>query len=146
MTRRNLKVPVASEAPSVSRPNVFDPNCDSRQVLALITHRWTVLVIYALGVTTRRHSELKAMIGGVSQKMLTQTLRQLEHDGIVARTDHGEMPPRVDYALTPLGQTLLSAIGQLVTWADTHLPEIEAARAAYDGRSEESPCPEQAVG
>ena len=77
MTRRNLKVPIDAAPPSGSRPNVFDPNCDSRQVLALITHRWTVLVIYALGVTTRRHSELKAMIGGVSQKMLTQTLRQL---------------------------------------------------------------------
>jgi DNA-binding HxlR family transcriptional regulator len=59
---------------------------------------------------------------------------------------HAAVPPRVDYALTPLGQTLLSAIGQLVTWADTHLPEIEAARATYDGRSEESPCPEQAAG
>ena len=130
MTRRNLKVPVASEAPSVSRPNVFDPNCDSRQVLALITHRWTVLIIYALGTTTKRHGELKAMIGGVSQKMLTQTLRQLEHDGIVARTDHGEMPPRVDYSLTPLGLTLLDTLGAICRWAEQHLPEVRQARGA----------------
>jgi len=130
MTRRNLKVPIDAAPPSGSRPNVFDPNCDSRQVLALITHRWTVLVIYALGVTTRRHSELKAMIGGVSQKMLTQTLRQLEHDGIVARTDHGEMPPRVDYALTPLGLTLLDTLGAICRWAELHLPEVRLARGA----------------
>jgi DNA-binding HxlR family transcriptional regulator len=130
MTRRNLKVPVASAAPSVSRPNVFDPNCDSRQVLALITHRWTVLIIYALGATTKRHGELKAMIGGVSQKMLTQTLRQLEHDGIVARTDHGEMPPRVDYSLTPLGLTLLDTLGAICRWAESHLPEVRLARGA----------------
>ena len=123
-------MPVASEAPSVSRPNVFDPNCDSRQVLALITHRWTVLVIYALGTTTKRHSELKAMIGGVSQKMLTQTLRQLEHDGIVARTDHGEMPPRVDYSLTRLGLTLLDTLGAICRWAEQHLPEVHQARGA----------------
>jgi len=128
MTRRNLKVPIDAAPPSGSRPNVFDPNCDSRQVLALITHRWTVLVIYALGVTTRRHSELKAMIGGVSQKMLTQTLRQLEHDGIVARTDHGEMPPRVDYALTPLGLTLLDTLGTICRWAEQHLQKVRRAR------------------
>ena len=98
MTRRNLKVPVASEAPSVSRPNVFDPNCDSRQVLALITHRWTVLVIYALGATTRRHSELKAMIGGVSQKMLTQTLRQLHLPEVRLARGATAAPPDPDPA------------------------------------------------
>ena len=123
-------MPINSPAPGVSQPNVFDPNCDSRQVLALITHRWTVLVIYALGATTRRHSELKTMIGGVSQKMLTQTLRQLEHDGIVARTDHGEMPPRVDYSLTPLGLTLLDTLGAICRWAELHLPEVRLARGA----------------
>src|SRR5687767_8046043 len=90
-----------------AQPNVFDANCDSREVLALITHRWTVLVIYALGDRTRRYNELKAMIGGVSQKMLTQTLRQLEREGLVSRTDYQEVPPRVEYSLTPLGRTLL---------------------------------------
>ena len=123
-------MPIDAAPPSGSRPNVFDPNCDSRQVLALITHRWTVLVIYALGVTTRRHSELKAMIGGVSQKMLTQTLRQLEHEGLVMRTDHGEVPPRVDYALTPLGLTLLDTLGAICRWAELHLPEVRLARGA----------------
>ncbi len=78
--------------------------------------------------------------------MLTVTLRGLERDGILTRTVHAAVPPRVDYALTPLGHTLLSAIGQLVLWADTHLPEIEAAQDAYDGRDSAVPCPEQAAG
>ncbi|MEP6729422.1 MAG: helix-turn-helix domain-containing protein [bacterium] len=111
-----------------SQPNVFDANCDSRQVLALITQRWAMLVIYALGAETRRHGELKAMIGGVSQKMLTQTLRQLEREGLVARMDHGEMPPRVEYALTPLGRSLLVSLGAICQWAEQHLPEVRSAR------------------
>jgi DNA-binding HxlR family transcriptional regulator len=102
------------------RPNVFDPNCASRQVLALITHRWSVLVIYAIGSATRRHSELKSMIGGISQKMLTQTLRELEQHGLVARVDHGEMPPRVDYSLTQLGASLLETLGGICVWAERH--------------------------
>ena len=67
------------------QPNVFDPNCDSRQVLALLADRWSMLIIYALSLGVRRHGELKRMIGGISQKMLTQTLRSLERDGIVRR-------------------------------------------------------------
>jgi DNA-binding HxlR family transcriptional regulator len=78
--------------------------------------------------------------------MLTVTLRGLERDGILTRTVRAAVPPRVDYALTPLGETLLFAIGQLVSWADTHLPEIEAAQAAYDGGPAESACPEEAAG
>ena len=75
----------------------------------------------------------------------------LERDGILTRTVHAAVPPRVDYALTPLGETLREAIGQLVSWADSHLPEIEEARAAYDGRgydgrADETACPEQAAG
>ena len=112
-----------------------------------------------LGGGPRRFSELLRGIDGITPRMLTVTLRGLERDGIVTRTLHAAVPPRVDYALTPLGQTLLSAIGQLVSWADTHLPEIEAAQSEYDGRSaaydgrpeersfpEAPPCPEAKAG
>jgi len=78
--------------------------------------------------------------------MLTVTLRGLERDGIVTRTVHAAVPPRVDYELTPLGETLLDTIGQLVAWADVHIGEIEAARADYDARSCPSACQEEAAG
>jgi DNA-binding HxlR family transcriptional regulator len=110
------------------RPNVFDANCGSREVLSIVTHRWAMLTMYALGAFTLRHHELKAKIGGITQKMLTQTLRELERDGLVARTDHGEMPPRVDYALTPLGLTLLDTLGAICSWSEQHLAEVREAR------------------
>jgi len=100
------------------RPNVFDPNCASRRVLALVTHRWSVLVIYAIGTRARRHSQLKSMIGGISQKMLTQTLRELERNALVSRVDFGEIPPRVEYSLTPLGASLLDTLGAICVWAE----------------------------
>ncbi|MBV9095160.1 MAG: helix-turn-helix transcriptional regulator [Streptosporangiaceae bacterium] len=91
-------------------------------------------VIDLLGQGTRRFSELHRAIDGITARMLTVTLRGLERDGIVTRTIHPVIPPRVEYALTPMGRTLLDTIGQLVIWADSHLAEIDAARAAYDAR------------
>lgn len=110
------------------KPDVFNPNCDSRQVLALIADRWSMLVIYALSRHVRRHGELKRMIGGISQKMLTQTLRALERDGLVKRSVHEVVPPRVDYALTPLGLTLLAPLASICRWSQSHLPQVRAAR------------------
>ena len=110
-----------------------------------IGDKWAIYVVDRLGSGPRRFSELLRGIDGITARMLTVTLRGLERDGILTRTVHAAVPPRVDYALTPLGETLLSAIGQLVSWADTHLPEIEAAQAAYDGHADES-CPEEAAG
>ena len=112
-------------------PDVFNANCDSRQVLALIADRWSMLVIYALSRRPRRHGELKRMIGGISQKMLTQTLRALERDGLVERTIHDVVPPRVDYALTPLGRSLLAPLRAICRWAERHLPRVRAARARH---------------
>jgi DNA-binding HxlR family transcriptional regulator len=89
-----------------------------------------MLVIYALSRGVRRHGELKRMIGGISQKMLTQTLRSLERDGIVRRRVYAVVPPRVDYTLTPLGKTLLDPLRSICRWAEGHLPEVRAARAA----------------
>jgi DNA-binding HxlR family transcriptional regulator len=112
------------------QPNVFNANCDSRQVLALLADRWSMLVIYALSLGVRRHGELKRMIGGISQKMLTQTLRALERDGIVRRRPYAVVPPRVEYTLTPLGKTLLNPLRSICRWAERHLPQVRAAREA----------------
>src|SRR3954469_10851939 len=114
------------------QPNVFDPNCGSRRVLKLIADRWTALVIYALDHETRRYSELEKLIGGISQKMLTQTLRRLERDGIVARTVSPVVPPHVEYALTPLGTTLIAALRSLCEWAQENLEAVEAARQLHE--------------
>jgi DNA-binding HxlR family transcriptional regulator len=110
------------------KPDVFNAKCDSRQVLALIADRWSMLVIYALSRRERRHGELKRMIGGISQKMLTQTLRALERDGLVTRSVYDVVPARVDYALTPLGQTLLEPLGAICRWAQNHLAQVREAR------------------
>jgi DNA-binding HxlR family transcriptional regulator len=114
------------------QPDVFNPNCGSRRILNLIADRWTALVIYALGRETRRYSDLEKMIGGISQKMLTQTLRNLERDGIVIRTVYPVVPPRVEYALTLLGITLIDALGPLCKWAEENLSAVEVARSQYD--------------
>jgi DNA-binding HxlR family transcriptional regulator len=110
------------------KPDVFNANCDSRQVLELIADRWSMLVIYALSNQVRRHSELKRRIGGISQKMLTQTLRSLERDGLVSRSVYDVVPPRVEYALTPLGQTLLEPLRAICRWAEKYLPQVKSAR------------------
>ena len=113
---------------STIRPDVFNPNCDSRQVLTLLGDRWTMLVIYALSRGARRHGELKRTIGGISQKMLTQTLRMLERDGIVRRRAYPSVPPRVEYRLTPLGRTILRPLRSVCRWAEKHVPEVRTAR------------------
>jgi DNA-binding HxlR family transcriptional regulator len=108
--------------------------CRARAVLQRVGDKWSILVIDLLGRGTMRFSELNRSIDGITARMLTVTLRGLERDGIVTRTIHPVIPPRVEYDLTPMGLTLLDAIGQLVTWADSHLPEIGAAQAAYDAK------------
>ena len=108
--------------------------CRAREVLQRVGDKWSVQVIDLLGQDTKRFTELHRSINGITARMLTVTLRGLERDGIVTRTIHAVIPPRVDYALTPMGRTLLDTIGQLITWADDHLSEIEAARAAYDAK------------
>jgi DNA-binding HxlR family transcriptional regulator len=110
------------------------PSCRAREVLQRVGDKWSVYVIDLLGQDTKRFTERHRSIDGITARMLTVTLRGLERDGIVTRTIHPVIPPRVEYALTPMGQTLLTTIGQLVVWADGHVSEIEAARAAYDAR------------
>ena len=108
--------------------------CRASEVLDRVGDKWSLQVIFCLGGGPRRFTDLKRAIDGISQRMLTVTLRGLERDGIVTRTMYPVMPPRVDYALTPMGDTLLDAAGILVRWAHAHLEEIDTARAEYDAR------------
>ncbi|MGM4928401.1 winged helix-turn-helix transcriptional regulator [Tardiphaga sp. 619_E2_N8_5] len=104
-------------------------------VLARVGDKWSVLVIMLLGEGPRRFNELKRMVGGISQRMLTLTLRGLERDGLVTRTVFPTVPPRVDYELTDLGRGLSDPVIKLGAWAQQHLPDIDTARKNFDGRN-----------
>ncbi len=112
-------------------------------ILQRIGDKWSVLIITRLGEGPRRFNEIKRMIGGISQRMLTLTLRNLERDGLVSRTVTPTVPPRVDYALTELGRDLLIPVSALGAWAIEHTPCIEAARARFDA-SDAAQTPQQA--
>lgn len=125
-----------------SRVSLSDPGCTTiKDVLARVGDKWSVFVISLLGERTMRFTELHRSIEGISQRMLTLTVRQLERDGLVERVVHAVVPPRVDYSLTPLGRTLLPPVLALAGWADAHRTEIETARLAYDSQSEASRTP-----
>jgi DNA-binding HxlR family transcriptional regulator len=113
----------------VTQPNVFDPNCGSRRVLELIADKWTAIVVYALARGTCRFGQLQRDVGRVSQKVLTSTLRDLERDGLVERRVYPEVPPKVEYTLTPLGQTLTEPLAAICKWSEEHLADVDAARA-----------------
>jgi DNA-binding HxlR family transcriptional regulator len=109
-------------------------------VLSRIGDKWTVLVVGLLSNGPRRFNEIRREIGGISQRMLTLTVRGLERDGLVKRTVFPTIPPRVDYELTPLGETLIEPLTALGGWAVKHRPAVESARATFDGeREEQSP-------
>lgn len=110
----------------------YDRNCPTRRVLDRIGDRWTVLVVGALSDGPARYGELRERIDGISQKMLTQTLRGLERDGLVRRTVTPQIPPRVDYELTAAGRSLRSPLRALELWATEHMTDIIAARHDYD--------------
>ncbi|MCM4081735.1 winged helix-turn-helix transcriptional regulator [Paractinoplanes hotanensis] len=112
--------------------SAYARNCPSRQILDRIGDTWSVLVVMMLADGPQRYTALSRRIEGVSPKMLTQTLRGLERDGLIGRTVHAEVPPRVDYELTTLGRSLLSLVGALENWAETHIDDVQAAREAYD--------------
>ncbi|MBR8643243.1 helix-turn-helix transcriptional regulator [Streptomyces tuirus] len=109
-------------------------DCQVRQILDRIADKWSLLVIALLENRRLRFTELRREIDGVSQRMLTVTLRSLERDGLVKRTVHPVVPPRVEYELTALGRTLHTTIQSLVTWTEEHQDEIAEARTAYDTR------------
>ncbi|AWS48938.1 transcriptional regulator [Streptosporangium sp. 'caverna'] len=109
-------------------------DCEVRQILDRIADKWSLLVIALLDQRSLRFTELRRAIDGISQRMLARTLRHLERDGLVSRTVHPVVPPRVDYELTPLGASLHHTIRALVTWTEQHQNDIATARSAYDVR------------
>src|SRR2546423_4630024 len=115
--------------------NPDSAECEVRTILDRIADKWSLLVICLLADGTKRFGELRREIDGISQRMLTLTLRQLEREGLVSRTVFPVVPPRVDYELTELGSTLLDTIQALVAWAGKHGNEIREARDAYDARA-----------
>ncbi|MDD5056258.1 MAG: helix-turn-helix domain-containing protein [Sideroxydans sp.] len=110
------------------RGEVFAAECPSRAILNHVTSRWGVLVLVALMEGTHRFSELRRKIGGVSEKMLAQTLQQLEQDGFIDRVSHPVVPPHVEYSLTPLGEEIGSQVESLTDWIETNLPKIIKAQ------------------
>jgi DNA-binding HxlR family transcriptional regulator len=116
----------------------FDAEClATREILNRVGDKWSVLTIVILGEGTKRFSDLKRAIGGISQRMLTLTLRGLERDGLVKRSVYPTNPPRVDYGLTPFGQTLLEPVAGLALWAQRHRAEVMQARSTFDQEEEQ---------
>lgn len=114
------------------KPEISLSGCSYRWVLDIISNKWTALVIYAMEDGSIRYGQMKRRIEGVSQKMLTQTLRQLERDGLVKRDIHQSVNQAVEYSLTPLGETLVTHLHQLRQWTKDNYPLVEKAREAYD--------------
>jgi DNA-binding HxlR family transcriptional regulator len=108
--------------------------CPSRQLLDRLADKWVSLVLCSLAEGEQRYSEIARTIAGVSQKMLTQTLRQVERDGLLTRSITPTVPVRVDYELTELGKTILPVVAAIKQWSESHIAAIHAARRAYDGQ------------
>ncbi len=116
--------------------DILNANCPSRTVLRHLTDRWTPMIVTVLATgTPTRFKELRTQVQGISPKVLTETLRSLERDGLIARAVTPSVPPRVDYTLTPLGHTIVAPIAALRTWAESHVDEIERNRQLYDNRT-----------
>jgi DNA-binding HxlR family transcriptional regulator len=112
--------------------DVLLADCPARLAVDIIADRWSVVTVYSLSRGPRRHGELVELIGGISKKMLTQTLRNLERHGLVSRHAYAEVPPRVEYALTELGRTLIEPIGFLTRWAEDNGEAILDAQDRFD--------------
>jgi DNA-binding HxlR family transcriptional regulator len=131
LTRGLLGTPPNPEPEAAS---VYAEACPSRAILELIADKWTLLILPALRRGRLRNGDLMRLIGGVSQKMLTQTLRELERNGLVKRIDHQEVPPRVEYELTELGRSLSDLMRKLDGWVEGNLAEVLKARATFEAR------------
>lgn len=113
-------------------PDIYNPNCPTRLVLDRIADKWTVLIIGQLSDGTLRFNELKRLIPGITQKMLTQTLKGLERDGVITRQVYAAVPPKVEYSLTNLGKSLISIIEAIRIWAEAHIKDILQAQEIHD--------------
>ncbi len=117
-------------------PGPFSGPCPTRELLDRVADKWTTLIIGMLGIAPAplRFGELRRTVHGISQKMLTQTLRDLERDGLVVRRLYPEIPPRVEYALTPLGRTLEEPLAALARWSERHMAAVRAAQHDFDAK------------
>lgn len=115
-------------------PNAYDANCPTRMVLDRVADKWAVLVLGLLADGPVRFNQLRRAIAGLSQKMLSQTLKSLERDGLVSRKAFATVPVTVEYSITPLGQTLSATVDALRLWAEAHIGEVEAAQQRYDSQ------------
>ncbi|MDX3526798.1 helix-turn-helix domain-containing protein [Streptomyces sp. ID05-39B] len=120
--------------PQLPAFDVMTATCPSRTSLARIANKWTAMVVIALSADRMRFRDLRATVDGISAKVLTETLRDLERDGLVTRHMYAEVPPRVEYELTPLGRTLHAPLHALGLWAEEHMTEVLTARESYDAR------------
>lgn len=109
-------------------PEIFTLNCPTQQVLDIIGNKWSVIVMYCLAYQTRRYKQIERKIEGISQKVLTQTLRKLEKNGLVKREVYAVVPPQVEYSLTPLGETLIEPLAILAEWSEQNMAQIEKYR------------------
>jgi DNA-binding HxlR family transcriptional regulator len=115
-------------------PNAYSADCPTRLVLDRVADKWTVLVLGLLGNGPVRFNRLRRAVEGLSQKVLAQTLRRLERDGLITRAAFPTVPVTVEYALTPLGRTLAAAVEPLRVWAEDHIDQVVSAQQAYDAR------------
>lgn len=125
-------------ADQLGRGELFSEKCPSRDVLKHVTSRWGVLILVALSGGTHRFSDLRRKIGGVSEKMLAQSLQRLEGDGFVARKAYPVVPPHVEYSLTPLGEEVAAQVGGLADWIEENLPRIMKLRRSQTRKKEHS--------
>ena len=138
-------MPKTYPKPDIAPPIFYQLDaCPVREVLQYHINKWSILTLAHLSFGSHRFSELLGAIPDVSQRMLTQTLRRLERDGLVERTAQATVPPRVDYALTETGRTILPALQALLEWGASHRPQIEAARAAYNDKAKPKTLAEKA--
>lgn len=117
---------------TVKKGNIRDAACTSREVLAIIADKWTVLIIHILADRPHRHNEIARALGNISQKVLTQALRKLERNGIITRHVYPVVPPKVEYALSPIGKSLVKSLTALADWAERHFRDVEGARRLFD--------------
>lgn len=134
MQESTFAAPGNSQGTACLRGNVFAGDCPTRQLLDRVGDKWSVLILLLLGDGTMRFNAMKRRIDGISQKMLSQTLRTLERDGLVSRAVEPTMPVSVTYAITPLGAELLGALRGMIDWAETRMDAVAAAQRGYDAR------------
>ncbi|CAN7752564.1 winged helix-turn-helix transcriptional regulator [Ensifer adhaerens] len=133
-----MKLPPQAGAPPASNPDVFDASCSARHALELISTKWAILIMSALAAGPMRNGALLRKIEGISQKMLTQTLKDLERNGLVQRHDHQTNPPHVEYSLSSVGLSLSETLISLDRWAERNFPELDYFREQYDAAASEA--------